>query len=209
MSTSFVYHPCGLLQHHIRFLLFIHDEARSQNHADEGSIIQVPVREESPPEHFIRSTYSSVLMVTSARPEKPSSRAAAGERSIILPRTNGPRSLMMTSTDCQASVACRRRRAVHTGSAADPLSVCKLPVVVRRFAGGSVERLKEFATELVRLKVRVIVAVGAVGTEAARGATTSIPICFANAGDPVGHVVVALSFRLWIKSRWELFFERS
>jgi putative tryptophan/tyrosine transport system substrate-binding protein len=59
-------------------------------------------------------------------------------------------------------------------------------VIVRRFAGESVSQLKEFAAELVRLNVQVIVAVAAVGTEAARAATTSIPICFANAGDPVG-----------------------
>lgn len=36
--------------------------------------------------------------VTGAKPEKPSARAAAGERSIIRPGTNGPRSLMRMIT---------------------------------------------------------------------------------------------------------------
>jgi putative ABC transport system substrate-binding protein len=56
----------------------------------------------------------------------------------------------------------------------------------RRFAVGNADRLKESATELVRLKVDVIVAAASAATLAAKNATTSIPIVFANAGDPVG-----------------------
>src|SRR5215510_8462044 len=37
--------------------------------------------------------------VTGASPEKPSARAPAGVRSITRPRTNGPRSLILTTTD--------------------------------------------------------------------------------------------------------------
>jgi len=58
--------------------------------------------------------------------------------------------------------------------------------VERRFAVGDVERLKDSAAELVGLKVNVIVAAASAATQAAKDATTSIPIIFANAGDPVG-----------------------
>ena len=58
--------------------------------------------------------------------------------------------------------------------------------VERRFAVGNVERLKDAAAELVRVKVDVIVAAASAATQAAKDATTSIPIIFANAGDPVG-----------------------
>ena len=59
-------------------------------------------------------------------------------------------------------------------------------VIERRFAVGSVARLKEFASELVRSNVDVILAAASAATQAAKDATTSIPIVFANAGDPVG-----------------------
>jgi putative ABC transport system substrate-binding protein len=55
-----------------------------------------------------------------------------------------------------------------------------------RFAGGSNERLTDFAAELVRLKVDVIVAHGGGGTSAAQKATSTIPIVMAGVGDPVG-----------------------
>jgi ABC-type uncharacterized transport system substrate-binding protein len=58
--------------------------------------------------------------------------------------------------------------------------------VERRFAAGNVDRLKDSAAELVRLKVDVIVTAASAPTQAAKDATTSIPIVFANAGDPVG-----------------------
>jgi len=45
-----------------------------------------------------------------------------------------------------------------------------------RFAEGRVDRLPELASELVRLKVRVIVAVGPTVLKAARDATTAVPI---------------------------------
>ena len=43
--------------------------------------------------------YLSTLRVTCVSPEKPSARAAAGETSMIRPRTKGPRSLMVTTTE--------------------------------------------------------------------------------------------------------------
>jgi putative ABC transport system substrate-binding protein len=55
-----------------------------------------------------------------------------------------------------------------------------------RFAEGMVERLPDLAAELVRLKVDVIVAQGGAATEAARQATSTIPIVMAvAAGDAV------------------------
>jgi len=59
-------------------------------------------------------------------------------------------------------------------------------LIERRFAAGNTDQLTDSAAELVRLKVDVIVAAASVATQAAKDATTSIPIVFVNAGDPVG-----------------------
>jgi putative ABC transport system substrate-binding protein len=59
-------------------------------------------------------------------------------------------------------------------------------IIERRFAAGNTEQLKRFANELVGLKVDVIVAAASAPTKTAQEETTSIPIVFANAGDPVG-----------------------
>jgi putative tryptophan/tyrosine transport system substrate-binding protein len=54
-----------------------------------------------------------------------------------------------------------------------------------RFAEGQLDRMADFAAELVRLDVDVIVAVGAVAARAAQKATPRIPIVFAVVIDPV------------------------
>jgi ABC-type uncharacterized transport system substrate-binding protein len=54
-----------------------------------------------------------------------------------------------------------------------------------RYAGGRVERLAELATELVNLKVDVIVASSTLAIEAAKQATKTIPIVFPVTPDPV------------------------
>jgi putative ABC transport system substrate-binding protein len=54
-----------------------------------------------------------------------------------------------------------------------------------RFAEGQVERLPDLATELVRLHVEVITAVGGASIQAARSVTQSIPIVMAFSGDSV------------------------
>src|SRR5262249_33480535 len=54
-----------------------------------------------------------------------------------------------------------------------------------RYASGNAERLPSLADELVRLKVDIIVTAGAPAAEAAKKATTSIPVVFWGAGDPV------------------------
>ena len=55
-----------------------------------------------------------------------------------------------------------------------------------RYADGRPERLQELATELVQLKVDVIVAGPTTAIRAAQQATRTIPIVMAFAGDPVG-----------------------
>ncbi len=61
----------------------------------------------------------------------------------------------------------------------------------RRHAEGRYERLPALASELVALKVDVIVVGGTVSTQAAQQATKSIPIVMVNVGDPIGRGFIA------------------
>ena len=54
-----------------------------------------------------------------------------------------------------------------------------------RFADGKADRLPELAADLIRLKVDLIVAVSPEPVQAARTATTSIPIVMVAVADPV------------------------
>jgi putative ABC transport system substrate-binding protein len=58
-------------------------------------------------------------------------------------------------------------------------------VVERRFAEGKSDRLPGLARELVQLQVDVIFALGGDAVQAARDATTAIPIVMMSGGDPV------------------------
>ena len=58
-------------------------------------------------------------------------------------------------------------------------------VIESRWADGKYERLNELAAELVRLKVDIIVTTGTPGTQAAKQATTTIPIVMTAVGDAV------------------------
>lgn len=58
-------------------------------------------------------------------------------------------------------------------------------VVEERWAEGKVERLANFAAELVRLKVEVIIAPNDGAALAAKNATTTIPIVMIASDDPV------------------------
>ena len=60
-----------------------------------------------------------------------------------------------------------------------------------RWAEGHAERFREFAADLVRLKVSVIVTSSTPPTIAAKQATSVVPIVFAASGDPVGAGLVA------------------
>jgi putative ABC transport system substrate-binding protein len=64
-------------------------------------------------------------------------------------------------------------------------------VIEPRYAAGQFEKLPELAAELVRLKVDVLVVVGAPPAHAAKTATDVIPIVMGNAADPVGTGLVA------------------
>jgi len=61
-------------------------------------------------------------------------------------------------------------------------------VIIERRGGN---RLAELAAELVRLKVDVIVTGGSAATQAAKDATSTIPIVMAQDNDPVGSGFVA------------------
>jgi putative ABC transport system substrate-binding protein len=63
-------------------------------------------------------------------------------------------------------------------------------VIEYRYTEGKRERLSELAAELVRLKVDVIVTAGP-GVSAAKKASTTIPIVFGAASDPVGAGLVS------------------
>jgi putative tryptophan/tyrosine transport system substrate-binding protein len=60
-----------------------------------------------------------------------------------------------------------------------------------RYAEGRVERFKEFAAELVRLKSDIIIVVTTPAALAVKNATTTIPIVHPAAIDPVGTGLIA------------------
>src|SRR5215471_2896533 len=60
-----------------------------------------------------------------------------------------------------------------------------------RFAGGQIERLPTLAAQFVKMKVDVIVTGGTMAAQAAKRATTSIPIVMATGADQVGLGIVA------------------
>ena len=63
-------------------------------------------------------------------------------------------------------------------------------VIETRSAEGHYERLPALAAELIQLKVDVIVTDGTAGIVAAQKATSTVPIVFGSAGDPVGNGLV-------------------
>jgi putative ABC transport system substrate-binding protein len=64
-------------------------------------------------------------------------------------------------------------------------------LIESRLTAGPPARLPDLAAELVQLPVDIIVADGSPGTQAAKQATTTIPIVMASVGDPVGNGFVA------------------
>jgi ABC-type uncharacterized transport system substrate-binding protein len=64
-------------------------------------------------------------------------------------------------------------------------------IIESRWADGNYDRLPDLATELVGLKVDLILTSGTPGTRAARSATATIPIIMVTSGDPVALGLVA------------------
>jgi putative ABC transport system substrate-binding protein len=64
-------------------------------------------------------------------------------------------------------------------------------IVERRYAGDRTERFQEFAAEMVRLNVDIIIVVTTPAALAIKRATTTIPVVFPNAINPVETGVVA------------------
>ncbi|HEV8094724.1 MAG TPA: ABC transporter substrate-binding protein, partial [Burkholderiales bacterium] len=64
-------------------------------------------------------------------------------------------------------------------------------VIESRYADGHFERLPQLFTDLLRLKVDVVVAGSTPGTLAAKQAVTTVPIVFGGVDDPVGSGIVA------------------
>lgn len=64
-------------------------------------------------------------------------------------------------------------------------------VIEQRFAHGNIDRLPILAVDLVRMNVDVILAVASFAVQAAKGATTEVPIVMTGVGDPVRSGFVA------------------
>ena len=64
-------------------------------------------------------------------------------------------------------------------------------IVERRYAQGQAERFKEFAAEMVRLNVDIIIVVTTPAALAVKNATTKIPIVHPNAIDPLNTGLIA------------------
>jgi putative ABC transport system substrate-binding protein len=64
-------------------------------------------------------------------------------------------------------------------------------VIEYRYAEGKLDRLRELAADLVRLKVDIIVSAGPAPTRATKAATSTIPIVMAQDNDPVSDGFVA------------------
>jgi len=64
-------------------------------------------------------------------------------------------------------------------------------IVERRYAGDNTDRFQEFAAEMVRLNVDIIIVVTTPAALAVKRATTTIPVVFPNAINPVETGVVA------------------
>ena len=63
-------------------------------------------------------------------------------------------------------------------------------IIERRYAEGNAARFQEFAEEVVRLKADIIIVTTTPAALAAKNATTTIPIVFPTAIDPVGTGVI-------------------
>jgi putative ABC transport system substrate-binding protein len=107
-----------------------------------------------------------------------------GQQSAKVPRIGY---LLGRSAAESGDLATAFRRGLHDLGYVDGRTI----LIEYRYAEGRLERLPDLAANLVRLKVDVIVTAGEAAIRAARGATSTIPIVMASAGDPVGSGLVA------------------
>jgi len=89
------------------------------------------------------------------------------------------------------STASRRIQAFQRGLRELGYVEGKNIVIEYRYAQGKVELLPQFADEMVRLKVDIIVTDTSYATQAAKNATRTIPVVFTLANNPVGDGQVA------------------
>jgi putative ABC transport system substrate-binding protein len=64
-------------------------------------------------------------------------------------------------------------------------------VIEYRYAHGALDQAPKLAAELIRLEVDVLMVGGTIAAQSAKALTTTVPIVFALAGDPVGSGLVA------------------
>jgi putative tryptophan/tyrosine transport system substrate-binding protein len=103
-------------------------------------------------------------------------------------RTNVPRIGLLVPESAGASDAVEPLR---EGLSALGLVDGQHIAIEERFAEGRSERLSPLAAELVRSAVDVIVAVGTAAARAAKQSTSTIPIVFSGAVDPIGSGLVS------------------
>jgi len=126
------------------------------------------------------TTLIAVLMVLLALGLGAAPRAAEAQQSTKVPRMG-----YLTATSLSVNAA--RVDAFRQGLRERGYVEGKNISIEWRSAEGKSERVPELATELVRLKVEVIVTAGSPATRAAKHATLTIPIVMAQDSDPVGN----------------------
>src|SRR2546426_7546979 len=97
--------------------------------------------------------------------------------------------LSSTSLSAEASRIDGLRQGLHALGYVEGKNI----VIDYRFVEGNFDRLPDFATELVRLNVDVVVTTGSPATQAAHQATRTIPIVMTVVGDPVPRFVASLA----------------